>query len=178
MRNFVGKKPKKTMEEKKTIYIPPRLAQDMNEIERELNKEVPQARLIKQGDSIMNFDIEYTPDSSTYWYGGKYVFSFQFLEEYPNVPPLVHCQTKIYHPNIDFNGNVCLNILKEDWSPIMTALRVVAAVYQLFVVPNPNDPLNHDCAKIMRDDINKFKENVKRTLRGGYVFDQEFPSFK
>ena len=65
----------------------------------------------------------------------------------------------------------------EDWKPVFTGLRCIAGVYQLYVEPNPNDPLNHDVAKLMRDNIDQFKENVKRTLRGGYQFGQQFQRF-
>ena len=68
-------------------------------------------------------------------------------------------------------------MLKDDWKPILSAVSCVAGVYQLFIEPNPNDPLNHDAAKIMRDNIQQFKENVKRTLKGGYCFGQDFPRF-
>ena len=149
----------------------------MPEIEKELPQSVPQARLIRQPNNIMDFEVEYTPDPDSYWYGGTYLFSFHFPDDYPLTPPKVMCQTKIYHPNIDFNGNVCLNILKKDWVPTLTLIDCILGVYQLFIEPNPNDPLNHDVAKIMRDNLNQFKDNVKRTLRGGYQFGQEFPKF-
>ena len=153
------------------------LIKQMPEIEEELRLNVPQARFIKESNKIMDFNVEYKPDSDSYWYGGKYLFSFHFTDDFPNEPPKVLCKTKIYHPNIDYDGNVCLNILKEDWKPVFSASKCIAAVYQLFVEPNPNDPLNHDVAKLMRDNIEQFKVNVKRTLRGGYQFGQEFPRF-
>ena len=46
----------------------------MPNILENLPKDVPQARLIKQKDSVVKFDIEYTPDSGSYWYRGKYLF--------------------------------------------------------------------------------------------------------
>ena len=153
------------------------LTKEMPQIEKDLPSNVPQARLIRQKNNIMEFEAEYTPDSGSYWYGGKYLFSFHFPDDYPFNPPKVMCKTKIYHPNIDYDGNVCLNMLKEDWNPTYTGLSCIAGVYQLFVEPNPNDPLNHEVAKLMRDNISQFKENVKRTLRGGYQFGQQFPKF-
>ena len=153
------------------------LAREMPEMEEDLKISVPQARLIRQGKEVMNFEVEYTPDKSSYWYGGKYLFSFSFPEDFPYKPPKVMCKTKIYHPNIDYDGNVCLNMLKDDWNATYTALSCVSGVYYLFSEPNPNDPLNHDVAKIMRDNLNQFKDNVKRTLRGGYQFGQDFPRF-
>ena len=155
------------------------LARELPEMEKEMNTSIPQARLIRDPDPncLLHFDIEYTPDQSTYWYGGKYIFTFNFPENFPDNAPAVKCKTKIYHPNIDYDGNVCLNMLKEDWNITYGPLACVTGVYSLFLQPNPNDPLNHDVAKIMRDDINQFKDNVRRTLRGGYCFNQDFPKF-
>ena len=154
-----------------------KLTKEMPEIERDLPTNVPQARLIRKSDSIMDFEVEYTPDSGSIWYGGKYLFSFHFPDDYPFNPPKVMCKTKIYHPNIDYDGNVCLNMLKDDWNPTYTGVSCIAGVYYLFVEPNPNDPLNHEVAKLMRENKDQFTENVNRTLRGGYQFGQQFPRF-
>ena len=161
---------KKKEKERRNTY----LTRQIQEVESELKNCVPQARFIRHGNEIMNLEVEYTPDQASYWYGGKYLFSFSYPEDFPYEPPKVMCKTKIYHPNIDYDGNVCLNMLKDDWNATYTAL---SYIFYLFSEPNPNDPLNHDAAKIMRDNLNQFKDNVKRTLRGGYQFGQEFPKF-
>lgn len=49
---------------------------------------------------------------------------------------------KIYHPNIDLEGNVCLNILREDWKPVLSLQSIVVGLQFLFLEPNPDDPLN------------------------------------
>ena len=146
----------------------------------DLDNIMPQAKIIKKKkkDDFMNFKVVYTPESDSYWYGGKYEFSFSVPDSYPFNPPKVMCLTKIYHPNIDFQGNVCLNILKEDWKPTLSILTCVAGVYYLFTDPNPNDPLNHEAANVMRDNLETFKANVKKSLRGGWCFNQDFPRFK
>ena len=173
------KKEMKEITEKETVSDGKiRLTKEFVDIEKELPISVPQARLIKSGSSIMDFEVEYTPDSSSYWYGGKYLFSFHFPDNYPFNPPKVMCKTKIYHPNIDYDGNVCLNMLKDDWVPTYTGTSCIAGVYYLFVEPNANDPLNHDVAKVMRENKQLFKDNIKKTLRGGYHFGQDFPRFR
>ena len=78
----------------------------------------------------------------SYWRGGKFKFTVTVDHEYPHRPPRVHCDTPIYHPNIDTQGNVCLNILRGDWSPVLGITPVVLGVSFLFLDPNPNDPLN------------------------------------
>lgn len=102
-----------------------------------------QCNLIQDPKDIMNFKAVYTPDQDSYWYGGKYEFSISVPDTYSHDPPKVKCNTKIYHPNIDLKGNVCLNILKEDWKPTLNVSTVLAGLYFLFTDPNPNDPLNH-----------------------------------
>lgn len=104
---------------------------------------IPQCKLTTDKNDIMNFKGLYTPDSDSLWYGGKYEFTISVPDSYPFNPPKVMCNTKIYHPNIDFKGNVCLNILKEDWKPTLNVSTVIAGIYFLFTDPNPNDPLNH-----------------------------------
>ena len=54
---------------------------------------------------------------------------------------------------------------------------MIAGIYYLFTDPNPNDPLNHEAAEVMRDNIDNFIQNVKKTLKGGFNYGEEFPKF-
>jgi ubiquitin-conjugating enzyme E2 M len=137
----------------------------------------PQAKLLSDDKDFMNMKVIYTPESDSYWYGGKYEFTISVGSDYPYSAPKVHCNTKIYHPNIDLKGNVCLNILKADWKPTLTVSTVISGIYFLFTDPNPNDPLNHDAATLMRDDLDAFIVNVMKTLKGGKHFGEDFPKF-
>jgi len=49
----------------------------------------------------------------------------------------------VYHPNIDPKGNVCLNILRDDWTPTLNLQAVLFGLVHLFYYPNPDDPLDH-----------------------------------
>lgn len=84
-------------------------------------------------DDLLNFKLIICPDEGFYK-GGRFVFNFRVGPNYPHEPPKVKCETQVYHPNIDLEGNVCLNILREDWKPVLTINSVVYGLQYLFLV--------------------------------------------
>lgn len=71
-------------------------------------------------------------------------------EEYPMTAPKVRFLTKIYHPNIDKLGRICLDILKDKWSPAMQIATVLLSIQALLAAPNPDDPLNNEAAELWK----------------------------
>ena len=69
-----------------------------------------------------------------FYRNGRFAFTFKVGQGYPHEPPKVKCDNKIYHPNIDLEGNVCLNILREDWKPVLTINSIVYGLQYLFLV--------------------------------------------
>lgn len=71
--------------------------------------------------------------------------------EYPITPPKIYFKTKIFHPNIHFNtGEVCLDIIKSEWSPTWTLEALCKALRLLMENPNEDSPLNCDAANLIR----------------------------
>ncbi|KAG6588622.1 NEDD8-conjugating enzyme Ubc12, partial [Cucurbita argyrosperma subsp. sororia] len=121
-------------------------------------------------DELMNFEVTIHPDEG-YYLGGTFLFSFQVSPVYPHEPPKVKCKTKVYHPNIDLEGNVCLNILREDWKPVLNINTIIYGLFHLFTQPNHEDPLNHDAAAVLRDNPKMFESNVRRAMAGDTLFE-------
>ncbi|KAH6940514.1 hypothetical protein HPB50_000535 [Hyalomma asiaticum] len=119
-------------------------------------------------DDLMNFKLVICPDEGFYR-DGRFVFSFRVSHNYPHEPPKVKCDTTVYHPNIDLDGNVCLNILREDWKPVLTVNSIVYGLQYLFLEPNPEDPLNKDAAEVLQSNRGLFEQNVKKAMLGGYI---------
>lgn len=108
-------------------------------------------------NDLTRFNVQVSPDSGM-WVGARYNFSFVVPALYPHEPPKVTCMDKIYHPNINLQGNVCLNILREDWKPVLDINAVIYGLIYLFYEPNPDDPLNREAADLYRS--NKREVNI------------------
>ncbi|CAL1695198.1 unnamed protein product [Somion occarium] len=117
---------------------------------------------------LLNFTLTITPDEGMYK-GGSFTFSFAINTNYPHEPPKVKCIPKIYHPNVDLDGNVCLNILREDWKPVLNLNSVMVGLQYLFLEPNADDPLNKEAAEELRRNRDQFVYNVRQAMRGNNV---------
>ncbi|KIY52738.1 E2 ubiquitin-conjugating enzyme [Fistulina hepatica ATCC 64428] len=122
---------------------------------------------------LLNFTLTITPDEGMYK-GGAFKFSFAINTNYPHEPPKVKCLQTIYHPNVDLEGNVCLNILREDWKPVLNLNSVMVGLQYLFLEPNPDDPLNKEAAQEMVKDRERFLSNVKLSMRGAVIKGTQF----
>ncbi|RFN52486.1 nedd8-conjugating enzyme ubc12 [Fusarium flagelliforme] len=119
-------------------------------------------------DDILNFVLTIDPDEGMYR-GGRFTFDFNINQNFPHEPPKVRCREKIYHPNIDLEGKVCLNILREDWKPVLNLNAVIVGLQFLFLEPNASDPLNKEAAEDLRNNREGFKRNVRTAMGGGVV---------
>jgi ubiquitin-conjugating enzyme E2 D/E len=100
------------------------------------------------------------PEDSPYS-GGVFFLKIEFPSDYPFKPPKVQFSTKIYHPNINSNGSICLDILKDQWSPALTVSKVLLSISSLLTDPNPDDPLVPEIAQLYKTDINAYNEKAR-----------------
>jgi len=109
-----------------------------------------------------------------YYRGGRFTFSFKVNNNYPHEAPKVKCENTIYHPNIDLEGNVCLNILREDWKPVLTINAIIYGLQYLFLEPNPEDPLNKEAAEVLQNNRSNFEMYVRKAMAGGTIGNVHF----
>ena len=105
------------------LILPP--LSDLAELEGTLGRTMKTS--FPNKDDILNFTLTIEPDEGMYK-GGSFHFNFAINQNFPHDPPKVKCTQKIYHPNIDLEGNVCLNILREDWKPVLNLNAVIVGL--------------------------------------------------
>ena len=94
------------------------------------------------------------PDDCAYA-GGKFQLNIEFPKDYPFKAPKIKFITKVYHCNISKDGSICLDIIKDQWSPILKISQVLISIQSLLCDPNPDDPLVSEIAKIYKNDRKK-----------------------
>lgn len=86
--------------------------------------------------------------AGTPYEGLEYKLAMKFPPSYPYAAPTVTFLTACFHPNVDVHGAICLDILKEKWSPVYSASAVLISIQNLLDNPNNQSPLNLQAARL------------------------------
>lgn len=100
-----------------------------------------------EGDDLFHWEGVILGPADSPYQGGVFKLKIQFPVDYPFKCPIVTFVTKIYHPNINSNGVICLDILKQNWSPALTMSKVLLSICSLLTDANPKDPLVPEIAE-------------------------------
>mmetsp|Transcript_27119 Transcript_27119/g.47961 ORF Transcript_27119/g.47961 Transcript_27119/m.47961 type:complete len:174 (+) Transcript_27119:92-613(+) len=163
-----------------------RLNIEYNEIKRGDSKK-RRSKVKQHGDSILLFPnkqdnlfdwtayIKGPPDSP--YEGGTFELRLQVPTQYPLKPPRVHFRTKVCHPNVLFKtGEICLDILKDAWTPVWTLETTCRAIITLLGNPEASSPLNCDAGNLIRSgDIRGFN-SLARMYTREYAMEKVQPS--
>ncbi|EKF39713.1 ubiquitin-conjugating enzyme e2, putative [Trypanosoma cruzi marinkellei] len=139
-----------------------RLMQDLQRIQRGTNSFFS-ARPI-DGDLFHWRAVVLGPES-TVWEGGIFKLQLDFTDEYPCAPPKVRFLTRdMFHPNVYVDGNICLDTLKTEWSPILDVETLLMMIISLLSDPNPSSAANGEAALLYTNAKDKYEERVRHLV--------------
>ncbi|KAL6771822.1 UBC16 [Auxenochlorella protothecoides x Auxenochlorella symbiontica] len=126
-----------------------RLFKELKEISR--TRDSNGIELIPNDSNVFVWQARIAGPTETPYHGGVFELSITVPEQYPLVPPVVKFKTRLFHPNVHFKtGEICLDILKNAWSPAWTLQSVCQAIVALLSDSAPDSPLNCDAGNLLR----------------------------
>ncbi|KAG7865211.1 hypothetical protein KL918_004793 [Ogataea parapolymorpha] len=126
-----------------------------------LNHPVPGITAVPHEDNLRYFNVTIDGPSGSPYEGGKFKLELFLPDDYPMLAPKVRFLTKIYHPNIDRLGRICLDVLKANWSPALQVRTILLSIQALLSSPNPDDPLANEVAEEWKSN----EQNAIKTAR-------------
>ena len=109
-------------------------------------------------DNLYEWIASIRGPKQTPYENGVFTIHIVLPEEYPFKPPKLQFITKIFHPNISYNGDICLDLLKKEWSPILNISSLLLSIISLLNDPNPEDPLVDNIAYIYKNNKEEYKK--------------------
>lgn len=104
---------------------------------------------------------------------GTFKLLLTFDESYPNKPPTVKFLSRMFHPNVYANGELCLDILQNRWSPTYDVAAILTSIQSLLHDPNPNSPANAEAAQLYRENMKEYVRRVKATVEESWLDPEE-----
>lgn len=114
-----------------------------------------------EGEDMYEWQASIMGPKDSPYSGGVFWLKIHFPKDYPFKPPKVMFLTRIYHPNISSSGSICIDILKDNWSPALTISKVLLCICSLLDDPNPDDPLVPDIAELFNNDRDAYNTKAK-----------------
>lgn len=116
-------------------------------------------------DNLRYFAVAIEGPNDSPYENGIFQLELFLPSDYPMTPPKVRFLTKIYHPNVDKLGRICLDILKDKWSPALQIRTVLLSIQALMSAPNPDDPLDNNVAEVWKKNEQQALETAKEFTR-------------
>lgn len=115
------------------------------------------------GDNLFEWQATIIGPEGSPYQGGVFHLNITLPPDYPFKAPRIQFITKIYHCNVNANGSICLDILKDNWSPALTISKALLSICSLMDDPNPNDPLVGDIANLLIKNKSKHDANARES---------------
>lgn len=111
--------------------------------------------------NVRNLELFFVLSAGTPYAGGVFKVKLALGKDFPQTPPKAFFFTKIFHPNVAKNGEICVNTLKKDWKPDLGIKHILLTVKCLLIYPNPESALNEEAGKLLMEHYNDYAQRAK-----------------
>lgn len=113
-------------------------------------------------ENILDIQADIKGPETTPYEGGIFRCKLELPNDFPNAPPKGYLLTKIFHPNISVNGEICVNTLKKDWNPVNWSLPHIFQVIRcLLMEPFPESSLNEEAGRMFMEDYELYCRHAR-----------------
>ncbi|XP_054803953.1 ubiquitin-conjugating enzyme E2 22-like [Prosopis cineraria] len=142
--------------------LPPNVIKQLVKELKNLDESPPEGIKVMVNDddfSTIYADIE--GPAGTPYENGVFRMKLLLSHDFPNSPPKGYFLTKIFHPNIATNGEICVNTLKKDWNPSLGLRHVLIVVRCLLIEPFPESALNEQAGKMLLENYEEYARHAR-----------------
>lgn len=118
-------------------------------------------RVIFNEDDITNVQADIDGPAGTPYFGGSFRICLSLGKNFPTLPPKGFFSTKIFHPNVGRNGEICVNTLKKDWTQDLGIKHILLTIKCLLIAPNPESALNEEAGKMLLEQYDDYCKRAK-----------------
>ena len=117
--------------------------------------------LADENESVQEVFAEVTGPEGTPYDGFCFRMKLVMPADFPQSPPRGFFLTRIFHPNVSSNGDICVNTLKRDWQPTTTLGHILQVIRCLLIVPFPESSLNDEAGKLFMESYDEFARRAR-----------------
>ncbi|KAI8055480.1 ubiquitin-conjugating enzyme/RWD-like protein [Syncephalis plumigaleata] len=133
----------------------------------QLSRSPPEGiRMILNEDTMTDVQAWIRGPEGTPYEGGYFRVKLVLKNEFPRVPPIGLFETKIFHPNVSSQGEICVNTLKKDWQPKLGIRHVLLTIKCLLIAPNPESALNEEAGRQL---LERYEDYAKHARMMTYI---------
>ncbi|CED85338.1 related to e2 ubiquitin-conjugating enzyme [Phaffia rhodozyma] len=128
----------------------------------QLRKEPPEGvRVVVDEEDITMFTAWVQGPDGTPYTGGYFRVKFEFGSTYPSQPPKCTFVTRIFHPNVSKQGEICVDTLKRGWKPEFGISHILSVIRCLLIYPNPESALDEEAGKLLLEAYEDYCKHAR-----------------
>uniref|UniRef100_A0A0D6QXV8 E2 ubiquitin-conjugating enzyme n=1 Tax=Araucaria cunninghamii TaxID=56994 RepID=A0A0D6QXV8_ARACU len=142
--------------------LPPKVIKEIAKELRSLDETPPEGiKVVLNEDSFSTIFADIEGPAGTPYENGVFRMKLVLTPDFPHSPPKGYFVTKIFHPNIANNGEICVNTLKKDWRPNLGLRHVLLVIRCLLIEPFPESALNEQAGKMLMEDYEAYARHAR-----------------